>query len=370
MLRRGSLKVAALLAGLAASLSSAQTPQPPAPTPNAPPPPTVPDSGGQMITLTLTSGEVMKGVVRQIGPDYIVILHSVLGDIKIPRNGIASSDPVVEQLFPPVQQQPPAPAPEPAPAPAAPQQPAVKPGPPKPDEFVTPKNPIEALFARDEKSFFVGWQRSVEAGMNGTTGPVDAQNYRVVINLNRSTKLMNTSANASYVYGQNNGGTTQDRAVFNGRNEWNLANTPWSFWAATQAEYDRLQDWNARLHASTGVGYIIFKDPNTTLAGRLGVGGSREFGGEFENAIIPELGIAAVQLDHKLSEKATMYSTLEYYPNMRETDDFRTVARAGLQWQVDPELKMTLRLGVEHRYDSLASSQNVVDYFLVLGFAF
>ena len=380
MPRRGSLKVAALLASLAAPLAYAQTPQPPAPSPNAPPPPNVPQVGGQMITLTLTSGEIMKGVVRQLAPDYIVILHSVLGEIKIPRNGISSSEPPVEQLFPPVQQPlpvlpsgpAPAPAPQPQAAPAAPSAPPVKPGPPKPDEFVTPKNPIEALFSRDEKSFLVGWQHTVEMGMNGTTGSVDAQNYRAVINFNRSTKLMNTTGNASYVYGENNFGTTQDRGEINGRNEWNMINTPWTFWVATRAEYDSLQRWDARLHASTGIGYVIIKDASTTLAGRVGVGGSREFGGDYENAITQELGIAAVQLDHRFNDKTSMYATFEYYPNMRETEDFRTVSRAGLQWVVDPELKMSLRMGVEHRYDSLADAEsaNVVDYFIVLGFAF
>ena len=101
-------------------------PNPPAPntppTPTAPPPPNVPDATGPSIVVTLTSGEVMKGVLMGVAGDVVIVRHPVLGDLKIPRMGIASSEPPLSAV-----QSPPAqtgPAPEAVPAPPPPPPPA------------------------------------------------------------------------------------------------------------------------------------------------------------------------------------------------------------------------------------------------------
>jgi len=385
--RHATLSLAAL--AVCAGLALAQGETPPAPQPTAPPPasPPSPDQAGPVITIELTSGEVMKGVVKSVSADAVVIVHQVLGDVKIPRVGIKSSDPPIDKVPapppppPPVPQAAATPAPQPAPAPA----PAPPPAPPKPDvkgeaklelkpakEKTPPKNPIEAIFADDEKSFLVGWKRNVELGFNGSNGPNDSQNFRAYVNLSRGTKKMATNANASYIYGENNNGKTQDRGEFNIRNDWNLGGTPWSFWASGRSEFDAQQDWDARVHAATGVGYVIKKTEKLSLVGRVGVGGYREINGE--NALIPEVGVASLSLDYKLSDKTSTYAHTEFYPSGRnwDWDEFRATSRAGLQWVIDPKLQATLRLGVEHRHDSVAPGDraNVFDYFLVLGFSF
>ena len=100
------------------------------------------------------------------------------------------------------------------------------------------------------------------------------------------------------------------------------------------------------------------------------MGGAREINGE--NALIPELGIFAVDANYKISDRSSLYGNFEYYPDMRKQGQFRSVTRAGWQVVIDPELKMNLRTGFEHRYDSRAASKNasVVDYFAVVGFSF
>ena len=366
-------------------------PNPPAPntppTPTAPPPPNVPDATGPSIVVTLTSGEVMKGVLMGVAGDVVIVRHPVLGDLKIPRMGIASSEPPLSAVQSPPAQTGPAPEavpapppppppaepkPEPKPEPAAAPAPPPPPPPPPPAEFVPPKNPLEALFHKDEKPFLEGWTRNVELGLNGTTGPVDAQNFRAILTLNRSTKLQATNATFVYAYGENNFGTTQDRFEMNARNEWRFGDSPWTMWASTLNESDNLQRWDQRLSAAAGAGYRLYKDEDLTITGRVGIGLAREINGE--NALLPEVGIGVFSLDYKISPKANLYANSEFYPSGKHVDfdDFRAVNRFGINWQVDPELKMNLRLGVEHRHESNAPAgrNNVVDYFLVLGFAF
>ncbi len=183
---------------------------------------------------------------------------------------------------------------------------------------------------------------------------------------------MATNAMFLYVYTQNNFDTTQDRGEVSTRTDWNMGASPWTFWASGRGEMDNLAPWDYRVSAATGLGYNFIKNNKMILTGRLGVGGSREFNGE--NALIPEVGILGFSLDYKLSERSTLNATTEYYPSGRhwDWDDYRAVSRAKLVYTVDPELKMTLQVGVEHRFDSEVASDrtNAVDYFVTLGFAF
>jgi hypothetical protein len=335
-------------------------------TPTAPPPADVQDITGPSITVTLTSGEVMRGTLKGVTQTQIIIQHPVLGELRIPRTGIASTQPPVPQILsPPAQTTPPTIKP---------------PEPPKPSgtdgkaDAVKPKaatDPIEAIFREDDASFLDGWKRQIEIGMNGTTGPRDGQNARVIANLHRSTTKMTTHVTMSYAYGQSNSQTTQDRAEATVRNDWNLDKTSWTLWCSGSGELDsQRRDSDGRVGASMGFGYVFEKSPKLSLVGRVGVGGSRELNGE--NAVTPELGIVGLSADYKFNEQTSTYANVEYFPNQRDTDDFRTILRAGVQTLLDKATNMNLRLGIEHRYDNaLASDQaGKLDYFMVLGFAF
>ncbi len=371
-----------------------QAPANPPTPPTAPPPSNVGDITGPSITITLTSGEVMKGVLKAVEETAIILRHPVLGDVRIPRVGIASSEPSLNNVLSPPALQPdskpaepkpeakPEPKPEekpaPAPAPAPPPAPAPAPKPEAkkvelpPAEFVVPKNPFDALFASDEKPFWDGWKRNLEFGFNGTTGPRDAQNVHLFLNLNRNTKLMATNAVARYMYGRDNNGETQDRGEFEARNEWKFSDPKWNWWVSTREEVDDRQRWDARVQLATGLGYRIYQDKELTINSRFGLGGVTEIGGD--NTIVPNVAIAAFSLDYKISAKTSLYANTEIYPRGRhlDTDDYFAVSRAGINWQIDPESQMNLRLGVEHRHDSNATADrsNTIDYFLVLGFAF
>ena len=385
-LRAGLLSIPALVPCIATAqlvpppLAPAQQPAPAA---IAPPPakPSVPDQSGPTITLTLTSGETMRGVVKTIDNDAITIIHPVLGLVRIPRVGISTSEPTLDKLpAPPSAAEAPAPKPESTPEPKPEPKPAPKPA-PKPDpqaaqvklepkQPVAPTNPIEALLADDEKSFWDGWKRQIELGVNGTTGPIDSQNYRAYVNLTRATLLQNTVATIVYVRGENNFGTTQDRSEFSARNDWKIAGGKWSMWASARMDWDNRQRWDGRVSAAGGLGYVFEKNDKWNVVGRLGAGLAREINGD--NAIIPEVGIAAFSVDYKINDKWTAYANSEYFPDSKTWGDYRTISRAGFNLVIDPELKMNLRLGTEYRFDSDAPTDraSVLDYFAVLGFAF
>lgn len=367
---RPSTALVTSLAGLALVPALAWAQPAPPPPASAPPPAATRDVTGPTITIILTSGETLRGTFLGVTQDAIRIQHPVLGEIRVPRTGIARTEPSLQSMVsPPAQLTPPTITP-PKPAPPAPGQasPAgtTPPTPPKP---ARPTNPFEALFVEDDAPFWNGWKRTVELGINGSTGARDGQNARIILNSHRSTTKMTTHVTASYAYGTHNGRTTQDRGEASIRNDWNLSETSWTFWGSGRGEMDTLQPWDGRVTASTGVGYIFEKSEKWDIIGRLGVGARYDFDGSHD--IVPEVGIVNLSADYRFSKRTSAYANFEYFPDTWNSE-FRSILRAGLQTVLDEVNKVNLRLGMEHRYDSTAPGErnNTLDYFAVIGFAF
>lgn len=220
-------------------------------------------------------------------------------------------------------------------------------------------------------SFFEGWKGTIEGGVNGSSGNSETLNLRAALSLNRATERMKTAIATYYAYGTSDGEKNKSRGELGLRNDWSIDQSRWSIYAQGKVEYDEFQDWNWRLSGVVGLGYALIKDERTSLVARLGVGGSRELGGS-ENDFVPELNLGA-DFAHQLTERQRLFASFDAYPSLKDTNDYRFVATAGWEILVDPEVNMTLKLGVEDRYDSTPGpgrKKNDVDYFLLLGWTF
>jgi putative salt-induced outer membrane protein YdiY len=220
-------------------------------------------------------------------------------------------------------------------------------------------------------SFFRGWTGSIEAGLNGSTGNSETLNLRGALSLNRDSTRMKTTFASYYAYGTSDGRKNRSRGELALRNDWKIVTSPWRVFATAKAEYDEFQDWTWRLSGIVGVGYAIIADERTNLIARLGLGGSREIGGR-ENDLVPELNLGA-DFDHRLTERQKIFAGMDFYPSLKDTADYRVVGRAGWEVLVDPEVNMTLKVGVENRYDSTPGPgrrKNDVDYYMLLGWKF
>lgn len=334
-------------------------------------PPTSP--AGVAFTITLQSGEILKGALKASDKDSVLITHALLGDVRLPRVQITASEPAL----------PPPPPPPPlvvevsstdldkaaaaAALAARASPPALKPAAPAVPEKISLWTGITR---DDEKELLNGWTRSVEFGMNTSSGNSDTFNFRNSVSLRRATKKMSTSVDTSYNYARNNSGEVSNRGEVRARNDFNLGDSNWQLWGAGAIEVDKRAPWEARLSLSTGPAYTFIKDEKTTLVSRVGVGGYREIDGG--NNDVVSNAVAAVDLSQRLAERATMYANTEFYPDLANTDHLRAVSRAGVTYVIDPESRTTLKLGAEHRYNSHAGPRDNsdVDLFVTLGFTF
>lgn len=224
--------------------------------------------------------------------------------------------------------------------------------------------------AQIERSFFRGWKGNVEGGLNGSSGNSDNMSLRFGVAGVRDTRAMKTSASLGYTYATSDGEKTKSRAVFEARNDWNLSGR-WVIFAQGKVEFDEFQDWDWRLSGFVGPGYYFIRNERTNLMGRVGAGLTREIGGS-RNEIIPE-GLVGFDFDHKLTEREKVFVSAEWLPDLSELWEYRANARAGWEVLIDPEVNMSLKVGVENRYNHNPGpdrKKNDFEYFMVIGWNF
>jgi putative salt-induced outer membrane protein YdiY len=223
----------------------------------------------------------------------------------------------------------------------------------------------------DPGSFFAGWNGSVEVGLNGSTGNTETTNLRAGVKGERKTDLRVTTASLLYTWAQENSENTKNRLEAGARNDWIFAKeSRWRYYLAGTYEYDQFQDWTQRVTGTNGVGYAFIQSDKTLLLGRAGVGAYKEFGGS-DNRVHPE-GNLGVDLEYKISERQKLTFSADYYPDFLELTNYRATAKGAWEVLVDEEMKMSLKVGFEDRYDPTpnGNKRNDLDYFAMLVWGF
>lgn len=233
----------------------------------------------------------------------------------------------------------------------------------------------EAKAPKPKKNFLglpEGWSGAVELGLSGSDGNTENFNMRAAFDLARKIGLASTALNLTYRHSAEGGDVTANRFVAGLKHDQRFSETSrWRWFATALYEYDDFQDWRHRLTLGTGLGYAFIEDEKTTLIGRVGAGASKRWGGADESWT-PE-GILGIDLEHKLSERTSVYAHVTYLPDISQITQYRVNSSAGVKIAVDPELGLNLHAGFEDRYDSNpgpGSQRNDIDYFLMLGWKF
>ena len=220
-------------------------------------------------------------------------------------------------------------------------------------------------------SWLSGWKGSVSAGTNGSAGNTETFNARLGLDAQRATESLDTRLSLSYTFGKAEGRTSDNYFQTTARNDWLLRDSRWRPFVRGAAEFDEFQDWDWRLTGIAGMGYELARSDDVLLIGRLGAGGRYDIGGA-DDGLVPE-GALGLDYEHQLTERQKFVATVDYLPSLDDYPAYRVEGKASWEIVVDPEVKLSLRIGIENRYDStpgLGFKRNDLDYFAMLSWAF
>lgn len=290
--------------------------------------------------VRLRAGDVLRGPVTARDGASVTIMHPVFGAMTIAMEHVAAieAEPAADTV---------------AATPAVPE--------------VTPLAPAAEAPKAGRAS---GWTGGVDLGLNGASGNSDSLNGRLAITGKRANERHDTSVSLEGAHAAAAGAESVTRGAAAARNDWKFTESRWGLFAQGRLEYDDSQDWTWRLSGFAGPSFQAVRNERTGLKFRVGAGGSREFGGRRRD-VQPEM-LVGMDVEHRLSARSRLYSTLEAIPDLSDWPDGRLEARAGYEVLLDPESRMNLKLGVVDRYatDPGSAERNDVEYFITLGWSF
>ncbi|MEO1009292.1 MAG: DUF481 domain-containing protein [Planctomycetota bacterium] len=226
-------------------------------------------------------------------------------------------------------------------------------------------------------SFWSGWSRTIELGLDGATGNTEAFNFRFATSTMRETDYLRTELSGTYDFGTNDGEESKNQARVLGVNDWKVPGKRHFYFGRGVYDFDEFQDWDSRLQLFGGVGYEILKERSlldggtdkADLRGRAGAGATREFGG-VDNSWRPE-ALIGIEFDWMINERSSFDAYSNFFPALDDLDA-RIESGANYDILLSEEDSLTLRLGVEHRYDTEPGDANRSDfeYYILLVYEF
>ncbi|MBK7404587.1 MAG: DUF481 domain-containing protein [Phycisphaerales bacterium] len=217
-----------------------------------------------------------------------------------------------------------------------------------------------------------GWKGTIEFGLTGASGNNDRFNLRAGASASRESDASADQLTLTYSYAKDDSTQTENRFEAKGRHDWKFPDdSPWRVYVGGSFEYDEFQDWDMRVSIGPGVGYEAIENDTTKLLLRAGVVATKEIGGS-DNAWTPEADLG-FDLEHKLTERQTLTASADAYPAIDDFGPYRLVGNVAWTIDVDPEVNLFLKLGIEDRYDSNPGPEkkrNDVNYFATLGWSF
>jgi putative salt-induced outer membrane protein YdiY len=213
-----------------------------------------------------------------------------------------------------------------------------------------------------QPAYWDPWEGNVELGLSGTEGNTQTFNVRFGLSAKHQLDHLVKSVQITSIQKSADGATTANTALLDGKLEWPMPESKWSYYIHSLTEYDEFKVFQVRQSADTGFGYEFIKNDVTTALGRAGISASREFGGT-DDEVKPELAFGG-EYKHKFNATHSISGKVDYFPNVTDFGDFRLNSQAAWEIALSSAWGLSLKLSIIDRYDSTpqGARPNDLDY--------
>lgn len=275
-------------------------------------------------TVDLVGGDVLEGRVVAETETAVVIEHSVLGRLEIPKGEIESIT-----------------LGGPAGVPA---------------EAAAPPEAAPAKEAPKEEKKKKEWDLSVDFSFGSVSGNTDEVTLRFGFNAARNTEHTRFTADVAYYLKVSAGTTTDNKFTMGAQQNWDIPETPWFFFVLGRFDWDQFQSWEQRINAEAGPGYHIirketFDEVDMELDAMAGVGARKEFGSMNEN--VKAEGLLGVEYVWQITNRMSLDWNFTYFPVLSDFNDYRLRSGGNWRYVIDQDMNLSLLIGYSFEYQSL-----------------
>jgi putative salt-induced outer membrane protein YdiY len=203
--------------------------------------------------VELEDGDVLRGTVVEQTDAQIVLEHSVLGRLEIPRDQITDLD-------------------------------------------------IEGK--KDVK-----WDSHVNAAFNAAAGNTEESSLRIGGRSRRRSQSTRLRLDATYYLSTSESVIDNNKLTLGIEHDWLLPDlSRWFFFADGRFDYDQFESWKERIASHVGPGYDIIGKEGLHLDARVGVGARKEWGSQ-DDAWKPE-GLLGLRFDWEITRRQSLSDPL------------------------------------------------------------
>ena len=191
------------------------------------------------------------------------------------------------------------------------------------------------------------WTRSASAGLTVTSGNSDTLllTGRILANCKWDGRN-ELDLGADGTYGEQE--EIKNAELIHGFVQYNLLFTPRVFgYLRLDALHDDIADVNYRVTVGPGAGYYFIKNTNTFLRGEVGPGAVFEQQGGQDSSYATFR--MAERFEHKLTETAKIWQSVEFLPAIEEWDNYIINAEIGVEMAFNK--RWSLKTYLQDTYD-------------------
>lgn len=290
---------------------------------------------GTTVTIELTSGEVLTGVLIESSGTTIVIRSEILGRMAIPRNAIVVPEPESE--------------------------------------------PADEVFVETP------WGGTADFAFIGNSGNTSNTTLHAELNLRRETvdavnSILVTADRRTERVAEPAPSTGSDRKVTDRRRyarfrrEWKADESLWRPFLEVSTDHDFQRAYNELVTVGGGAGYVFTEEADETLIGRLGLAESKRFGAVRKSDEHWTLeGLLGLDYRLDITERQHIAAETTVFPSLVDTGEYRAVSKAEWRLDLSDDSPWYYKVGLTHNYDSQVSqptAKSDVNYHMGIGTVF
>lgn len=210
---------------------------------------------------------------------------------------------------------------------------------------------IMAQEAVPEEEPAASWTGRAELGLDGQTGNSERLSFKGLIRSKRKTEFTRLSLYLRGQFEETGGERSKNEIIGGTKYERDLNERTFAF-LHLELESDEFEDLDLRTTFTAGLGYFVIRKETHELKVRGGPSYQHE---ELDDGSTTDNLLAELGYDYRLdiNERVRLTSTLSYYFNATDVDDWRLTAENAAEIPLSTDTAWKLRLGVRNEYDAL-----------------
>ena len=186
------------------------------------------------------------------------------------------------------------------------------------------------------------WISTLTAGLTLTRGNSDSLLATAKFITDKKTPINEFNLGGDATYGSANG--VANIETYHGVSQWNhLFSDRWYGYIRGEGLHDGIADVKYRFSITSGMGYYLIKQTNTTLSAEMGPGGVFERVGETDNSYLTMR--LAEKFEHKFNKNnARVWENVEILPQLNKVSDYLVNSEIGVESALHKDLRLQVFL--------------------------